>query len=193
MMIRDARVDDGVLSRGGRIELAPERVEDLRDLLRRIRLGSLEQQVLDEVRDPGLPVRLVARAGADPEAERDRADVVEPFGDQALAAVELRQDVLLHVRSLGAGGRARTSCHRAAVLNRRFRPPRSTYSRARPARSTAATLYQAVNPARPIPATTPARRPASVRLTARAIAASTLTPTVLGRTPEAAASASEAM
>ena len=41
---------------------------------------------------------LVARAGADPVAERDRADVRHPLGDDALAGVELGEDVLLHAR-----------------------------------------------------------------------------------------------
>ena len=45
---------------------------------------------------PALRVGLVARAGADPEAERHRADARHPLGDQPLAGVELREDVLLH-------------------------------------------------------------------------------------------------
>ena len=45
---------------------------------------------------PALRVGLVARAGADPEAERDRPDARHPLGDQALARVELGEDVFLH-------------------------------------------------------------------------------------------------
>ena len=35
-------------------------------------------------------------AGADPEAERDGADARDALGDDALAGVELAEDVLLH-------------------------------------------------------------------------------------------------
>ncbi len=44
-----AGVDERRLARGGRVQLAAEPVEDLRDLLRRVRAGALEEQVLDEV------------------------------------------------------------------------------------------------------------------------------------------------
>ena len=44
---------------------------------------------------PGLRVALVARAGADPEPDRNGADLREALGDDALARIELRQDVLL--------------------------------------------------------------------------------------------------
>ena len=47
-------VDERVLARCGRVELAAEPVEDLRDLESAVALGALEQQVLDEVRDAGL-------------------------------------------------------------------------------------------------------------------------------------------
>ena len=48
-----------------------------RSAARRSDARALEEQVLDEVRDARLRVGLVARAGADPEAERDRADARE--------------------------------------------------------------------------------------------------------------------
>ena len=95
-----ARVDDGVLARRGGVQLRPHRVEGLRDLLRVVRARALEEQVLDEVRDAGAVVPLVARAGADPEAERHRADARHALRDHPLARVQLGQDVLLHVRTL---------------------------------------------------------------------------------------------
>ena len=88
--VRDAGVDDRVLARGGCVQLAAHLVEDLRDLLRVVRPRALEEQVLDEVRNARLRLGLVARAGADPEAERHRADARHALGDQALAGVELR-------------------------------------------------------------------------------------------------------
>ena len=67
-VVGDARVDERRLPRGGGVQLAAEPVEDLRDLLRRVCAGALEEQVLDEVGDPRARVCLVTRAGADPEA-----------------------------------------------------------------------------------------------------------------------------
>ena len=48
------------------------------------------------MRDARLRLGLVAGAGADPEAERHRPDARHALGDQALAGVELREDVFLH-------------------------------------------------------------------------------------------------
>ena len=95
-IVRDARVDDGRLARRRRVQLAAELVEDLRDLLRRVARRALEEQVLDEVRDAGARVRLVARARADPEPERDRAHAGNALGDDALAGRELGELVLRH-------------------------------------------------------------------------------------------------
>jgi hypothetical protein len=97
-VVGHARVDDRVLARRGRVQLAAERVEDLRDLLSAVRRRSLEKEMLDEVRDAGLRLGFVPRARADPEPDRDRAHVREPLRDDALAGVELGQDVPLHGR-----------------------------------------------------------------------------------------------
>ena len=59
LVVGHARVDDRVLARGGRVQLAAEAVEDLRDLLRRVVARALEEQVLDEVRRPR-PARCVS-------------------------------------------------------------------------------------------------------------------------------------
>jgi len=91
-----ARVDDGVLARGGRVQLAPEAVEDLRDLLGGVGARAFEEQVLDEVRDARAVVPLVARPRTDPEAERDRADARHALRHDALPRIEFREDVLLH-------------------------------------------------------------------------------------------------
>ena len=93
LCIRDARIDHRVLARGGGVQLPAETVEDLGDLLRGVGARALEEQVLDEVRRARLGVRLVARAGADPEADRDGADTRNPLRDHPLARVELGEDV----------------------------------------------------------------------------------------------------
>jgi hypothetical protein len=46
-------------------------------------LGALEHHVLDEMRNSGLVRLLFTRAGADPQAHRDAADVRHPFSDNA--------------------------------------------------------------------------------------------------------------
>src|SRR3546814_10197353 len=59
-------------------------------------LGALEEQVLDEVRDARLRLGLVARAGADPEAQRHRSGRGNALGDDPLAGIQLRKNVFLH-------------------------------------------------------------------------------------------------
>ena len=115
MAVGDARVHDRRLARRGCVQLAAHLVEDLGDLLGRVRARALEEQVLDEVRHAGLRVGLVPRARSDPEPERHRAHVIEALGDQPLARVELGDHVLLHreivarnvVRSCAPGVRRR--------------------------------------------------------------------------------------
>ena len=59
-VVGDPGVDHGRLARRRRVQLAAELVEDLRDLLRRVARRALEEQVLDEVRDAGPRLGLVA-------------------------------------------------------------------------------------------------------------------------------------
>ena len=87
-VVGHAGVDERRLARSGGVELAAEPVEDLRDLLRRVRARALEEQMFDEVQGARAGVRLVARAGADPETERDRANVRNVLGDHTLAGRE---------------------------------------------------------------------------------------------------------
>ena len=69
---------------------------------------------------PALRVGLVARPGADPVADRDRADVVEPLGDHPLAGVELGQHPVLHGRIVRASAAAREpGTSRVALWTRR--------------------------------------------------------------------------
>ena len=99
-LLARGRVDDGVLARGRRVQLAAELVEDLGDLEGAVVARALEQQVLDEMREAGLGVGLVPRSRADPVPDGSRAHVVEPLGDDALARVELGQPPVLHGRSV---------------------------------------------------------------------------------------------
>ncbi len=105
-VVGDTGVDERRLPRGGRVQLAAETVEDLRDLLRGVRAGALEEEVLDEVRDAGARVGLVARAGPDPETQRDGAHARNVLGDDLLAGGERGEVVALH-RSILAATRFR--------------------------------------------------------------------------------------
>ena len=119
VVVGDPRIDDRVLARGGGVQLAAHRVEDLGDLLRGVALRALEEQVLDEVRDAGALVPLVPRPGADPEPERDRPDVRQSLGDDPLARIELGEHVLLHGRIvLAAFSNGRTRADPPANLRR---------------------------------------------------------------------------
>ena len=109
VVVGDAGVDDGRLARGGGVELAAHRVEQLGDPDGVVALGALEEQVLDEVRDAGLGRRLVAGAGADPEPDRRRANPVDVLGDDALAAGKGCETVLVHSGSYAEAGAADAS------------------------------------------------------------------------------------
>ncbi len=74
VLVEEPRVDVGRLLAGPGVDLRPHAVEELVDLQRRVAVGPLEQQVLEEVRDAGLLDPLVAGSGPDPEAERHGSD-----------------------------------------------------------------------------------------------------------------------
>ena len=121
--VGNACVDDRVLARGRRVELAAEPVEDLGDVLRAVARRALEEQVLEEMRDACPLLLLVARSGADPVAERDRPDARHALGDHALARVELGYLVLPHRRIVGGEAypdeEAGTSIRRATGISAR--------------------------------------------------------------------------
>ena len=150
VMVGDARVDDRVLAGRGRVQLAAERVEDLGDLLRAVRARSLEEQVLDEVRDAGLRVALVARAGADPEPERDGAHLREALRDDPFARVELGHDVLLSHKVIVTGVRSVADVRHppgGCPLHRRASISGATTSAARAADGEAVVLLEAADAA----------------------------------------------
>ena len=75
--VGNAHVEHRLLVRGERVHLAADRLDRLRDLARAALLGALEQQVLEEVARAPFRALLVARAAADPRAERHRAQLGE--------------------------------------------------------------------------------------------------------------------
>src|SRR6266487_4330380 len=75
--------------------------------------------MLDEVRDAGLRIGLVARAGADPEAERDRAHARDTLGDHSFARVQLGEDVLLDHARHYRGRRGWASAGTSSPVRRR--------------------------------------------------------------------------
>ena len=69
VLVEHPRVDRRGLLVGAGVELGAHAVEQLVDLRRGEAVGAAEQQVLEEVREPGLVGRLAARAGGDEEAQ----------------------------------------------------------------------------------------------------------------------------
>ena len=88
VLVEEAGVQVRGLLAGRRVDRGAEPVEALGDLDRRVARGALEQQVLEEMRDPGLSRGLVPRSRANPEPERHRADRGNLLGDHPDARVQ---------------------------------------------------------------------------------------------------------
>ena len=73
-----------------RVHVATDRFDGLGDLERVAPVGALEQQMLEEVARTRQFVGLVARTRGDPEADRDRAQGRESFGDDPQSGLEAR-------------------------------------------------------------------------------------------------------
>jgi hypothetical protein len=69
MLVEHPRVDRGALLVRPGVELGAHAVEQLVDLGRGVDVGTAEQHVLQEVREPGLGLVLAAGSGADEEAD----------------------------------------------------------------------------------------------------------------------------
>ena len=89
VLVEEAGVQVRRLLAGGGVDRGAEPVEALGDLDRRVARGPLEQQVLEEVRDPGLGRGLVARAGPHPEPERHGPDRGNLLGHDPDARAQL--------------------------------------------------------------------------------------------------------
>ncbi len=86
---RDLAPVDGQLLVGAGVEDAADALDGRADRRRRrARFRPLETDVLDEVRDAGLGVGLVARTGADEVADGDRARVRHGLGDHPQAVIQ---------------------------------------------------------------------------------------------------------
>jgi len=96
VLVEEAGVEVGRLLAGRRVDHGAEAVEALGNLDRRVALGSLEQEMLEEMRDPRLGDGLVARAGPDPEPERNRAHRGNLLGHNPDARSETRCLCLVH-------------------------------------------------------------------------------------------------
>ena len=89
VLVDHSGIDRGRLLAGARVQLGAHPVEDLIDLERRVFGGALEQQMLQQVREPGLVVGLAARARSYPQPERDGADRGHRLGHDPRARFEL--------------------------------------------------------------------------------------------------------
>ncbi len=85
VLVEEAGVQVGGLLAGGGVDRGTQPVQLLGNLDRREAGGSLEQQVLEEMRDPSLRRGLVARTGAHPEPERDGSHRGNLLGDDPYA------------------------------------------------------------------------------------------------------------
>ena len=132
--VEHPRVVARVLLGGERVEVAADRVELLGDVAGRTLVGSLEQQVLEEVAVPADRGALVTRAGEHPDAERDGADAGHPLGHDTQAGGELgaRRSASRLSSSL-AGVAAALAVAEAASPCRGRRLPRVARSRSRSA------------------------------------------------------------
>ncbi len=86
-----SRVEHRHVARGIGVERAADVLDLLGDDARRPRGGTLEDHVLEQVRDAVGPRLLEPRAGVDVEADRDRLDVGHRLADDADAVGEGRQ------------------------------------------------------------------------------------------------------
>ena len=82
VLVEHLDVVAGVFLGRERVELPANRVDRLRDLLRRSARRALEQHVLDEMGDAAFGIALVARSAREPDADGNRAHVRHRLGDE---------------------------------------------------------------------------------------------------------------
>jgi hypothetical protein len=82
VLVEHLHVVARVLLGGERVELAADRVHFLGDAFGGPPVGALEQHVLDEVRDAGVSLGLVAGSAREPDPDADRPHVRHALGDE---------------------------------------------------------------------------------------------------------------
>ena len=92
MLVEHLDVVARALLRRESVEMAPDRVDLLRDVLRRPGRRALEEHVLDEVRDARVRRALVPRSAGQPDPEADRACAGHGLGQKTQPVVELLAD-----------------------------------------------------------------------------------------------------
>ncbi len=128
VLVENARVEADHFLRGERVEHAADAVHFARDVFGGAARGALEHHVLDEMRDAVQLGGLAARAGAQPDADGNRADVVHRLGEDHEA---VGQSFLVHrVSCVGHvcfhSARRETKSHR--VCRRRAAPALASLS-----------------------------------------------------------------
>ena len=111
LLIQHLHIKGRRFSGGERIHLTPQRIDLTGNLRRRAAARSLEEHMLQEVRQPLFPRLLIARSDVDPYADRDGLQRREQFGHNAQPVVE--NDLAIHNRlSRGRwfGGRRTSRC-----------------------------------------------------------------------------------
>src|SRR5918994_2429356 len=108
------------------VHRCPQAVEDLRDLDRRVSLGPLEQEVLEEMGDAGVSGVLIARADPHPHPERHGTHRGNRLGDDVDPCGKLAE--------LDAGRERLGRPVRAHRRPWRRRPPSPSRERRRPSR-----------------------------------------------------------
>ena len=87
-LVKQARVEAGVLARGEGVEFSTQRIERSRDVERTARRRALEEHVLHEMGHAVFGRRLVAATHAHPETERRGAHALHMLGNDRYAVVE---------------------------------------------------------------------------------------------------------
>ena len=83
ILVEYLHVKAGAFLGGKRVEIAAERIHFRRDVRGAARLCSLEEHVLDKMRDAEFRTGFKHRSGVDPYAERNRAHVFHALRDHA--------------------------------------------------------------------------------------------------------------
>src|ERR1043166_3094263 len=108
MLVENFSVETNELFRSECVEIAADRINRARDVLGGPGLGTLEQHMLDEMRNAVLFRRLAAGSAADPDSHRNRTDMRHGLGNHTHA---IRQHGPFNVSQRAVKGAVRRSSH----------------------------------------------------------------------------------